>query len=102
MSAPKPVHLGRYSPAHAGDIEDFGIDVTADLASGETLSSVTFTVTNAAGVVQAGAVTAQTVASPVVSYRVAVPATVGVYTIAAVCTMSDGRKLTYTADLWVV
>lgn len=102
MTLVKPVYLGRYSPAFAGDVEDFGIDVTADLATGETLSSVAFTVKNAAGTVQAGAVTAQTVASPRVDYRLAIPATADTYTITAVCTMSDGRELTYQADLWVV
>jgi len=102
MTLAKPIYLGRYDAAYAGDIEDFGIDVTADLASGETLSSVVFSVANKAGTVQAGAVTAQTVASPRVDYRLAIPATADTYTITAVCTMSDGRELTYQADLWVV
>ena len=98
----RPVYIGTYSPAHAGDVEDLAIDVTNDLATGETLSSVVFTVTNGAGTVQAGAVTAQTVVSPLVSFRMTIPATVDTYTITAVCTMSDERVVTHTASLRVV
>lgn len=102
MTLQRPVYLGRYSPAFAGDVEDFGIDVTADLATGETLSSATVTVKDSTGAAVSGAVTATTVTSPRVDFRVGIPSTAGTYTITAVCTMSDGRELTYQADLWVV
>ena len=97
-----PVYIGAYSPAFAGDSDDFAIDVTNDLATGETLSSVTFSVTNSAGTVQAGAVTAQTIASPLVSFRMTLPGTADTYTIKAVCTMSDSRVVTHTASVRVV
>lgn len=29
MPTTKPIFLGRYSPAYAGDVEDFAIDVSA-------------------------------------------------------------------------
>ena len=102
MSFPKPVHIGRFPAIRAGKTDDYGIDYTNDLATGETLSSVTYVVTDSAGATVAGVVTASTIASPIGHFRFTAPATAGAYLVTATPLFSDGRELVRTADLWVV
>ena len=101
MSDPKPIHLGRFDPMHTADIEDFYIDIAANMTGVETISGVAFTVTNSAGATVAGVVTSHTESGTRTDFRVTAPA-VGVYTITAVFTISDGQKITRTATLSVV
>jgi hypothetical protein len=102
MSDPSPIYMGQLGPVKAGDAPDEYLDIAEDLAAGETVSSVAFTVTNAAGTVVSGVVGAHTDGGTRTDFRVAAPATAGMYTITAVFTISDGQKLTRTASLWVV
>lgn len=100
---PRPVHLGQFPAVKAGDIVDRYIDITEDLESGETVSSVAFTVVNAAtGATAAGVVTGHTETDNRTDFRLALPSTAGMYTLTAVFTISDGQKITKTATLWVV
>lgn len=99
---PCPVHLGQFPAVKAGDIVDRYIDIAKDLESGETVSSVAFTATNAAGAIVAGVVTGHTETATRTDFRLALPSTAGSYTLTAVFTISDGQKITKTAALWVV
>jgi len=101
MSYPRPVYIGRFPAIRAGSTDDYAIDATNDLATGETLTSATFVAT-LAGVVTAGVVTATTISSPTVTLRVVAPAAAGGYLLTATLGFSDGRSLVRTADLWVV
>jgi hypothetical protein len=102
MTYPTPVYVGRFDPVRAGDIVDLYIDITADLADGETVSSCAFTVTDSAAATVANVVTGHTETAARTDFRIAAPATVGNYQIAAVFTISDGQKLTRTAAIRVV
>jgi hypothetical protein len=93
--------MGQLGPVVAGDTEDFYFDIAKDLATGETITSVDFTVTDAKGATVAGVVGAHTETSTRTDFRITAPAAGG-YTITAEFTSSSGEVLTRTADLWVV
>lgn len=100
MSRPSPVHLGQYSALAVGDNDEFSIDWTNDLDSGDTVISATVAIL-LDDVPVAGAVTGIVTASPYTSWRISVAAA-GIYLVEIVGTMSDGRSITHTADLWIV
>jgi hypothetical protein len=102
LTYPKPVYLGKFSPIPGGDIVDLYVDIAADLATGETLSTATFTVTDASGTTVAGVGGAPTESDTRTDFRLTAPATPGGYTLTLVSTISDGQKLTHTADLRVL
>lgn len=99
---PKPIYLGEYSPVKVSDLIDLSYDITNDLVTGDTISSVAFTVTNSAGTTQAGAVTTYSSSGFVVSFRLQVPATAGVYDIKATSAISDGQIISHTAKIQAV
>lgn len=99
MARQSPCYLGKFSPMVAGDVDDFAFNLTNILGS-DTLSSATVAMANAGGTV-AGTIASISVVSPTVSWRCTAPSTAGVYTFTAVCTISDARKLTYTANIHV-
>jgi len=101
MTYPSPIHLGAFAPAVAGSVVDEYIDITADLATGEAISTVTFTVTDAAGAVVAGAVSAHSETATRTDFRYSIAAA-GAYLLAAVFLIDDGQKFTRTASLWIV
>ena len=101
MTLPTPIYMGQLGPAKAGDSEDFYLDIAADLATGETIANVDFTVTDAEGATVAGVVGAHTETDTRTDFRITPPAA-GMYTITAEFTSSSGEVLTRTADLWVV
>ena len=76
------------------------MDVAADLDSGETIASVTFSVTDADGAAVADVVTAHTESVSRTDFRVEAPAA-GTYTLTAVFTHTDGQVVTHTARLIV-
>lgn len=98
----KPVYMGQLGPIKGGDVEDYYLDITADLDTGDAISSVTYVVTNAAGTTQAGAVSGSSESAGKSTFRITAPALAGTYTITATFTLSDARKLTRIAALWVV
>ena len=49
MSDPAPVFVGTFPPIYRSDIQDYYIDISKDLATGETVSSATASVTDSAG-----------------------------------------------------
>ncbi len=98
----KPVYMGQLGPIKGGDVEDYYFDITNDLDTGDTISSVTYVVTNAAGTVQTGAISGSSEAAGKSTFRITAPSTAGAYTITATFTLSDSRKLTRIAALWVV
>ena len=101
MAKAKPVHLGDFDPVVAGDIIDFYIDVSGDLATGEALSSVAFVVTDSDGDTVANVIgVTPTVTDSRVDFRVTAPAA-GRYTITADFTIDDGQSITHTATLTV-
>ena len=102
MTYPTPVYVGRFDPVKAGDIVDLYIDIEADLADGETVSSCAFTVTNSAAATVAGVVGAHTETAARTDFRITAPAATGDYQIAAVFTVSDGQKITRIAAVRVV
>jgi hypothetical protein len=85
----------------AGDILDLYLDIAADLVTGETISSVAFTVKDSAGTTVAGVVGAHTETTSRTDFRLTAPVA-GAYTLTAVFTISDGQKITRHAGLWVV
>ena len=101
MTYPAPVLLGTLGPVVAGNIADEAIDIARDLVSGEAVSSVAFTVTDATGVTVPGVVVAHTDGGTRTDFRITAPAA-GIYTITAIFTIDDGQQLTRTATLWVV
>jgi hypothetical protein len=101
MTDPSPVYLGQFPAMEAGDILDLYLDIDADLVSGETISSVAFTVTSAAGVAVVGAVGAHTETTSRTDFRLTAPAAGG-YLGTAAFTISDGQKITRHFGLWVV
>lgn len=101
MTYPVPVYMGRFDPIKVGDIVDLYLDIAADLATGETISSVAFTVTNGTGGTVANVVGNHTETATRTDFRVTAP-TAGAYTLTAVFTISDGQKLTRIANLTVV
>jgi hypothetical protein len=98
---PKPVSVGQFGPFKATDVIDLYIDIAADLAVGETVTGAAFTVTDAAGTVEAGVVGSHTETGSRTDFRLTVPAA-GSHTITTVFTISDGQQITKVADLWVV
>lgn len=102
MSTKPPVYMGTFEAIHTGDIRDLYLDISADLATGETISSVVFTVTNSAGATVAGVVTDSTVSDTRVDFRITAPATAGNYTLTCVFTINDGQKLTRHATITLV
>jgi hypothetical protein len=102
MTDPSPVYMGRFAPIKAADIVDLYLDIAADLGVGETISSVAFTVKDAAAATVAGVVSDNTETATRTDFRVTAPATAGAYTLTAVFTISDGQKLTRISDLWIV
>jgi hypothetical protein len=99
---PAPVHMGQFDAVRAGDIVDLYLEIAADLIAPEVIATVVFTVTDSAGAVVAGVVTAHTETTTRTDLRLAVPAVAGMYLLTAVFTISDGQKLTRLADLQVV
>lgn len=99
---PKPVYVGKFDPVRPGDIIDLYIDISADLATGEAISSVTFTTTDADGTPVAGMVGAHTETSSRTDFRVTAPATAGAYDISAEFTIDDGQQITHIAKIAVV
>jgi len=97
-----PVYMGQLGPIKGADIEDYYLDITADLDAGDTISSVAYAVTNSAGTVQAGAISGSSESGGKSTFRITAPTTAGSYTITATFTLSDSRKLTRIAALWVV
>ena len=97
---PIPIYVGEYGPMRSGDVRDLYMDVAADLDSGETIASVTFSVTDADGAAVADVVTAHTESVSRTDFRVEAPAA-GTYTLTAVFTHTDGQVVTHTARLIV-
>jgi len=93
--------MGQFGAVKAGDIVDLYLDIAADLAAGETISSVDFEVVNVAGVIMVGAVGSHTETDSRTDFRLTAPVE-GSYQLAAVFTISDGQKLTRVADLSIV
>ena len=98
MTYPAPVHIGQFDAVKSADIVDLYLDITADLVSGETIGSVAFTVTTSAGATVANVVGSHTETATRTDFRVTAPA-IGGYLLYAVFTISDGQKITKTADL---
>ena len=101
MTQIPPVHLGRFAAMKAGDVLDRYIDIAGDLVTGESVSSVAYTVTDAAGEPVADVVTASTESGTRSDFRLTVP-DAGAYTLTAVFTIDDGQEITKTASLWSV
>jgi hypothetical protein len=101
MTYPAPIYLGQFDATVAGDVVDRYIDIAADLAVGETIASVVFTVRTAAGVVTPAVISDDTLTATRVDFRITAPAA-GAYVLSAAFTVSDGQVLTRTADLWIV
>jgi hypothetical protein len=101
-TAAKPVYMGQLGPIKGGDIEDYYFDITNDLDTGDSISSVAYVVTNSAGTVQADAISGSSEAAGKSTFRITAPALAGTYTITATFTLSDSRKLTRFAALWVI
>jgi hypothetical protein len=95
---PSPIYVGQFDPLKASDIVDLYLDVAADLVPGETITAVTFAVTDSDGATVAGVVGAHTETDSRTDFRVTAPATTGSYQLAAVFTISDGQRLTKVAD----
>ncbi len=98
----KPVYMGQLGPIKGGDVEDYYLDITSDLDTGDTISSVSYVVTNAVGTVQSSAISGSSESGGKSTFRITAPALAGTYTITATFTLSDARKLTRIASLWVV
>lgn len=101
MTYPVPVYMGGFGPAKVGDIVDLYLDITADLVTGETISSVVFTVTDSAGETVANVIGNHTETATRTDFRVTAP-TAGAYVLTAVFTISDGQKFTRIANLTAV
>ena len=101
MTYPSPIYLGQFEPVVAGDATDEFIDLENDLVTGETVTSVAYTVTTSAGATVAGAVSTSTESGTRSDFRYSL-ASAGVYTLKAVFTISDGQTITRTATLWAV
>lgn len=111
MSYPRPIYLGQFDPVVAGDTKDEWIQLTIqpsadfdgayDLAFGEAISSVAYTVVDASGATVAGAVSAHSETATRSDFRYSIAAAGG-YVLNAAFTIDDGQKITRTAGLWVV
>jgi hypothetical protein len=93
--------MGQFDPMKAGSIIDQYLDIAADLAAGETITSVVFLVTDAAGATVANVVGAHTETTSRTDFRVTAPAA-GAYTVKATFTINDGQVFPRYAGLWVV
>jgi hypothetical protein len=102
MTYTKPVYMGKFRPMKASDVEDRYLDITGDLTTGETISSVTFAVVDSAGDAVTGVTSNTSLSDARVGFRVTAPATAGVYTLTAVCVISDGQTVTREATIIVV
>lgn len=102
MTFTKPVYMGKLRVMKASDVEDRYLDIAGDLASGETVASVTFTVTNAAGEAVSGVTSNTSISGTRVDFRVTAPATAGKYTLSAEFAISDSQSITREAIISVV
>ena len=98
----KPVYMGKLRAMKASDVEDRYLDIAGDLASGETVSSVVFTIKDSAGVTVAGVVSNTSISGTRVDFRVTAPATAGQYTLSAEFAISDSQSITREATISVV
>lgn len=101
MTYPVPVYIGRLDTMKATDVVDQYINLAPDLIEGESISTVSFTVTGSDGIVVPNVVGAHTETGARTDFRVTAPAA-GSYALTAVFTISDGQKLTRVANLTVV
>jgi hypothetical protein len=107
MSDPSPIYVGQFGPLKAADIVDRYLELTrgdtgnCDLVTGEAISSVAFTVTDAAGTTVPSVVGNHSESATRTDFRITVPAA-GAYTLKVVFTIDDGQKITRTATLWSV
>ena len=90
----KPIYMGTFRAMYAGDVEDRYLDIAGDLATGETISSVTISVADADGVAVAGCISNETLSDTQVDFRLTAPSEVGTYSLEAVFVISDGQSIT--------
>jgi hypothetical protein len=100
MTDPEPVYVGAYDPIKAGDVIDLYLDISADLETGESISSVTLALTGPSGPVS-GAIAAHSETATRTDFRVNAPAA-GKYQLSAVFIISDGQKITREAGIRTV
>lgn len=101
MTYPSPIYVGTLGPVRAADVVDLYLDIANDLVTGEAVSSVAFTVTDASDATVAGVVTDHTDSGTRTDFRITAP-TAGAYTIQMVFTIDDGQKITRYAALRVI
>ena len=97
-----PVYMGQFDAMVAGSVFERYLDVTDELAVGRSISTVAFTVRDAAGATVAGVVTSNTPGGGRVDFRGTLPATAGWYELSAFFTLDDAQTFTRTAGIWVV
>ena len=88
--------LGMFG-VHRSDIVDRYIDVANDLATGESLTSAAFVLTDSDGDVAADVISNSTYSGARVDFRITAPSIPGNYTLTGKFTIDDGQLITHTA-----
>ena len=101
MTFPAPIHLGQFDPIRSGDKPDTSIDIGPELAAGETVTEVAFTVEDAAGETVPDVITQHTETGTQTDFRIDASELSGRYLLTAVFDSSTGKRITRTADLWI-
>lgn len=103
---PRPIWLGKFEPMKAADVLDRYIDIAADLDTGETIATATFTLEaldadNDEDLDDAIPGAGVSLSAARVDFQITVPTTPGDYQLTVVFGISDSQKITKTAGVVV-